>query len=79
MDHILNPVNGISDTASFDKALAKYHKLLIKEKADYDKRFPFNPSREKKDPPREERPPRDDDRKRTDPDHDDVRRRIGIW
>ncbi|MBI2387222.1 MAG: hypothetical protein HYV14_14615 [Elusimicrobia bacterium] len=75
--HIIAQSSGITDTASFDKLLAKYQKQLAKEKREYDKRWRSpSPPRGDDGSPRGERPPREDNR-RPDPDHDEVRRRIG--
>lgn len=75
INHVFDQAGGITDSASFEKVISKYHKQKEKERREYDKRWRSSPPRSEK--PDRQRPPRDNERTPTDPDHDDVRRRIG--
>lgn len=59
--HIINQSSGITDSASFNKVIAKYQKQLEKERRENDKRWHSGPPRSDDGKPERGRPPPADD------------------
>lgn len=59
---IINQSSGITDSASFNKVIAKYHKQLEKERREHDKNWRSDPPRSDEGKPERGRPPNGNDK-----------------